>query len=44
MKQFATYFTHGIARGAELRRQIYSAKSAGEIVERVDEFFLAAAA
>jgi tRNA-dihydrouridine synthase len=42
MKQFATYFTHGVAGGAELRRRIHSARTAPEIVERVDAFFLAA--
>ncbi len=42
MKQFAcwfTQFTHGIRNGAELRRQVTTARSAGEILERVDAFF-----
>jgi tRNA-dihydrouridine synthase len=39
MKQFATYFTHGVANGATLRREIHSARVAAEIVERVDLFF-----
>ena len=44
MKQFATYFTHGVAQGAELRRRIHHAHTSAEIVERVDDFFLAAPA
>ncbi len=39
MKQFACWFTHGIRNGAELRRQVTTAQSAAEIVERVDAFF-----
>src|SRR5579885_1168878 len=31
MKQFATYFTHGIRGGAQLRVSIYQAKEAGQI-------------
>jgi nifR3 family TIM-barrel protein len=41
MKQFATYFTHGVAGGAELRRRIHHSHTSAEIVERVDDFFLA---
>jgi tRNA-dihydrouridine synthase B len=44
MKQFATYFTHGIRGGAQLRAAIYRAKQAGEILEQVDEFFAEAGA
>jgi nifR3 family TIM-barrel protein len=41
MKQFATYFTHGIRGGAQLRASIYQAKEAARIVDLVDEFFTA---
>jgi tRNA-dihydrouridine synthase B len=41
MKQFATYFTHGVRGGAHLRTAIYHAKEAGEITSLVDEFFAA---
>jgi nifR3 family TIM-barrel protein len=39
MKQFASWFTHGVPGGAGLRKAIYEAKSAGEILLRVEEFF-----
>ncbi|HEV2416676.1 MAG TPA: tRNA dihydrouridine synthase DusB [Terriglobia bacterium] len=39
MKQFASWFTHGVRNGAELRRQVQSAESAREVLNRVDEFF-----
>jgi hypothetical protein len=39
MKQFATYFTHGVRNGARLRADIYHAAEAGRILELVDEFF-----
>jgi tRNA-dihydrouridine synthase B len=39
MKQFATYFTHGVRNGARLRVDIYHAAEAGRILELVDEFF-----
>jgi tRNA-dihydrouridine synthase B len=39
MKQFASWFTHGVPGGAALRKQIYEAKSAPEILTRVEEFF-----
>jgi len=39
MKQFASWFTHGVAGGAALRRAIYESKSRVEILARVDEFF-----
>jgi tRNA-dihydrouridine synthase len=39
MKQFASWFTHGVRNGAELRRQVQSARDPGEVVRRVDEFF-----
>ncbi|MGH9455966.1 MAG: tRNA dihydrouridine synthase DusB [Terriglobia bacterium] len=39
MKQFASWFTHGVRNGAELRRQVQSAGDGREVLERVDEFF-----
>lgn len=39
MKQFATYFTHGVRNGARLRTAIYQAREATSILELVDEFF-----
>jgi len=39
MKQFATYFTHGVRNGAHLRAAIYHAVEAPQILEMVDEFF-----
>lgn len=40
MKQFAGYFTHGLRHGAHLRRQIFQARQAREILDLVDAFFL----
>jgi nifR3 family TIM-barrel protein len=39
MKQFASWFTHGIPGGAALRKAIYDAKNGPEILSRVEEFF-----
>ncbi|HLB93282.1 MAG TPA: tRNA dihydrouridine synthase DusB [Terriglobales bacterium] len=39
MKQFASWFTHGIPGGSALRKAIYEAKSGTEILTRVEEFF-----
>ncbi len=39
MKQFATYFTHGVRHGAQLRASIYQAKEAAAILDLVDAFF-----
>jgi len=39
MKQFASWFTHGVPGGAGLRKGIYESKSAVEILARVEEFF-----
>src|SRR6201993_858200 len=39
MKQFASWFTHGVPHGAHLRKAVYEAKSSGEILEAVDRFF-----
>ncbi len=39
MKQFATYFTHGVRNGTRLRSEIYRANSAPAILDLVDAFF-----
>jgi nifR3 family TIM-barrel protein len=39
MKQFASWFTHGVPGGAHLRKAIYESKSAPEVLGRVEEFF-----
>jgi tRNA-dihydrouridine synthase B len=39
MKQFASWFTHGVPGGAGLRKAIYESKSPIEILSRVEEFF-----
>ena len=39
MKQFASWFTHGIAGGAALRKSIYEAKSGESILTAVQRFF-----
>ena len=39
MKQFATYFTHGVVHGARLRAGIYHCQEAQQILDCVDEFF-----
>ena len=39
MKQFASWFTHGVPGGAALRKAIYDSKSAPEILARVEIFF-----
>ena len=39
MKQFASWFTHGVAGGAALRKSIYEAKKGAAILEAVDRFF-----
>jgi nifR3 family TIM-barrel protein len=41
MKQFATWFTHGVAGGAKLRRAIYQARTGAEVLVEVDAFFAA---
>jgi tRNA-dihydrouridine synthase B len=43
MKQFASWFTHGVRNGSELRKSVQSAQSAREVLDRVDEFFLTCA-
>jgi len=39
MKQFASWFTHGVRGGAALRKSIYEAKSGPAILDAVDHFF-----
>ncbi|HEY1256530.1 MAG TPA: tRNA dihydrouridine synthase DusB [Terracidiphilus sp.] len=41
MKQFATWFTHGVAGGAKLRAAIYHARTGAEVLAQVDAFFAA---
>lgn len=39
MKQFATYFTHGVRNGARLRTEVHRAQDATQILDIVDTFF-----
>lgn len=39
MKQFATYFTHGVRDGAKLRTEIYQQRDGQPILDLVDRFF-----
>ncbi len=39
MKQFASWFTHGVRGGAALRKSIYEAKTGAAILDAVDRFF-----
>ena len=39
MKQFATYFTHGIRNGSKLRTDVYRAQTIPQILDMVDHFF-----
>ena len=39
MKQFASWFTHGVPHGAQLRKAVYEAKNSSEILDAVDRFF-----
>jgi tRNA-dihydrouridine synthase B len=39
MKQFASWFTHGVPGGAALRKAIYESKTAPDVLSRVEEFF-----
>ena len=39
MKQFASWFTHGVPGGAALRKAIYEAKSGPVILDAVEAFF-----
>lgn len=44
MKQFATWFTHGVPNGAKLRAAIYQARSGPDVLGEVERFFTAAMA
>jgi tRNA-dihydrouridine synthase B len=39
MKQFVSYFTHGVRNGGELRRNVHTSRTPEEILDRVDSFF-----
>lgn len=39
MKQFASWFTHGVRNGAELRKRVQGAPDAHLVLELVDDFF-----
>jgi tRNA-dihydrouridine synthase len=39
MKQFATWFTHGVPGGAKLRSAIYQARTGAEVLAQVELFF-----
>ncbi|MFZ0745492.1 MAG: tRNA-dihydrouridine synthase [Terracidiphilus sp.] len=41
MKQFATWFTHGVPGGAKLRKAIYEARTGAAVLAEVDSFFAA---
>jgi nifR3 family TIM-barrel protein len=43
MKQFASWFTHGVAGGARLRASIYQARTGADVLAQVDAFFAAQA-
>ncbi|HEV2488017.1 MAG TPA: tRNA dihydrouridine synthase DusB [Terracidiphilus sp.] len=40
MKQFATWFTHGVPGGAKLRAAIYQARSGADVLVEVERFFV----
>ncbi len=39
MKQFATYFTHGVRNGSKLRTEVYRSQSVQQVLSIVDSFF-----
>jgi tRNA-dihydrouridine synthase B len=41
MKQFATWFTHGVPGGAKLRAAIYQARNGADVLVEVERFFVA---
>jgi tRNA-dihydrouridine synthase len=41
MKQFATWFTHGVTGGAKLRAAIYHARNGEDVLSEVERFFVA---
>jgi hypothetical protein len=40
MKQFATWFTHGVPGGAKLRAAIYHARTGAAVLSEVEGFFM----
>jgi nifR3 family TIM-barrel protein len=40
MKQFATWFTHGVPGGAKLRATIYQARNGADVLAEVERFFM----
>ena len=40
MKQFATWFTHGVPGGAKLRAAIYHARNGADVLGEVERFFV----
>jgi nifR3 family TIM-barrel protein len=40
MKQFATWFTHGVPGGATLRAAIYQARTGADVLAEVERFFM----
>jgi tRNA-dihydrouridine synthase len=43
MKQFASWFTHGVPGGSALRKQIFESKNGDAVLDAVDRFFSARA-
>jgi tRNA-dihydrouridine synthase B len=43
MKQFASWFTHGVPGGSTLRREIFESKRGAQVIDRVEAFFTARA-
>jgi tRNA-dihydrouridine synthase B len=43
MKQFASWFTHGVPGGAKLRASVFHAKTGADVLAQVDAFFSAQA-
>ena len=41
MKQFATWFTHGVPGGTKLRAAIYHARTGADVLAEVERFFVA---
>ncbi|WP_263372074.1 tRNA dihydrouridine synthase [Granulicella cerasi] len=39
MKQFASWFTHGVPGGGTLRREIFESKRGAEVMDKIDAFF-----
>ena len=39
MKQFASWFTHGVPGGSKLRQQIFQSKTGVAVLQAVDDFF-----